>query len=268
MPDLLASFHRQIRLGVGEGSPRSERTWVDGLARVVSTDPQDPWAMVDCPNGLGADPDARIARERDHFVGLGLALEWKTYSYDEPADLGARLLAAGFAKEDDEALMLGELADLVGSLDLPPGVVVRPLRTTGDVRRVRELYHHVWGGSWGAADGGGGREHEEPLPPGDPSECALLAQVLPDGPVVCAARVNLCPGTEFAGMWGGSTHPQWRRRGLFRALLSTRAQWAMDQGYRLARVDASPDSEPILAGLGLRRVATTTPYTFAAAAND
>ena len=87
--------------------------------------------MVDCPNGLGADPDARIARERDHFVGLGLALEWKTYSYDEPADLGARLLAAGFAKEDDEALMLGELADLVGNLDLPPGVVVRPLRTTG-----------------------------------------------------------------------------------------------------------------------------------------
>ena len=153
MPDLLASFHRQIRLGVGEGSPRSERTWVDGLARVVSTDPQDPWAMVDCPNGLGADPDARIARERDHFVGLGLALEWKTYSYDEPADLGARLLAAGFAKEDDEALMLGELADLVGNLDLPPGVVVRPLRTTGDVRRVRELYHHVWGGSWGGAGG-------------------------------------------------------------------------------------------------------------------
>ena len=71
---------------------------------------------------------------------------------------------------------------------------------------------------------------------------------LTDGPVVCAARVNLCPGTEFAGMWGGSTHPQWRRRGLFRALLSTRAQWAMDRGYRLAFAELAGGEKVAVAG--------------------
>ena len=110
--DLLAIFHQQIRLGAGEGSPRSTRTRHGHVFRIVSTDPDDPWAMVDCPEGLGADPNHVIAGERDHFEGLGIPLEWKTYAYDEPADLGERLLAAGFSQGDDEALMLATLVPL------------------------------------------------------------------------------------------------------------------------------------------------------------
>ena len=40
------------------------------------------------------------------------------------------------------------------------------------------------------------------------------------------------------------------------------------QAFTLARVDASPDSEPILRSLGLRRVATTTPYTLPRSSPD
>ena len=38
--------------------------------------------MVESPDGLGDAPDVTIAGERDHFAGLGIPLEWKTYSYD------------------------------------------------------------------------------------------------------------------------------------------------------------------------------------------
>jgi GNAT superfamily N-acetyltransferase len=269
--DLLAAFHRQIRMGVGEGPARTRRERVGWVARHTSTDPEDRWAMVDCPEGLGDDPDAVIAGERDHFRALGLPLEWKTYSYDDPPDLGDRLVRAGFVKEDDEALMLGDLAVLAAAaeapLEVPAGITIRESRTRGDARRTAELYELVWGGAWGRADRDASGD-EDPLPPGDPTELKLIAQASPSGDVVCAGRVTLAPGTDFAGLWGGSTHPDWRRRGLFRALLAERARWAMSRGFTLARVDASPDSEPILRSLGLRRVATTSPYTLPRASPD
>lgn len=31
------------------------------------------------------------------------------------------------------------------------------------------------------------------------------------GRVVCAGRLEPVAGTEFAGIWGGATLPQWRR---------------------------------------------------------
>lgn len=259
--DLLETFHRQVRLGVGEGPVRSTRTPVGQVFRIVSTDPADPWAMVDCPDGLGPAPDAVIARERDHFAGLGIALEWKTYSYDEPADLGQRLVAAGFTREDDEALMLGDLTDLSHDVRLSAGLTLREVRTHGDIRRIQALRTLVWGppDSMAAAPPPG--RDDGPLGPADPTTYAVLVEQTPDGPVLCSARVDLTVGTDFAGMWGGTTHPDWRGRGLFRAILAERARWALARGYVYARVDASPDSEPILAALGLHRVATTTPYS-------
>jgi ribosomal protein S18 acetylase RimI-like enzyme len=68
------------------------------------------------------------------------------------------------------------------------------------------------------------------------------------------------PETDFCGMWGGSTLAQWRGRGLYRALTSYRARLALERGYPYARVDTSPDSRPILIGLGMHAVADTRPY--------
>ena len=80
------------------------------------------------------------------------------------------------------------------------------------------------------------------------------------GRVVSYAVIRLTEGTEFAGLWGGSTLPEWRHRGLYRALVSHRASVALAQGYPYARVDTSPDSRPILTGLGLVKVEGTRPF--------
>jgi GNAT superfamily N-acetyltransferase len=68
-------------------------------------------------------------------------------------------------------------------------------------------------------------------------------------------------GTEFAGLWGGGTLPEWRGRGVFRALVAHRARLAADRGFRYLQVDATPDSRPILERLGFVVLATTTPFT-------
>jgi len=74
--------------------------------------------------------------------------------------------------------------------------------------------------------------------------------------------VRYAKGTEFASLWGGSTLPSWRRRGIYRALVAARARLAVASGYRYLQVDASDNSRPILERLGFVGLTVTVPYVF------
>jgi hypothetical protein len=258
--ELLRVFHDETRAPIRLGTAQRPIE-IDGLIRREYDVDGGQWNMVESPDGLGPDPDAYdgvIARQRDFFADRGLQVEWKTYDYDEPADLGQRLLRAGFVKEDDEALILGEAAPLAAQdIQLPDGVTVRAVATEDDFARIRTMLEAVWGKeqSWVT---------ESLLPTWQRDPRAMDVVVIeesPEGPVLCAARSEY-DESSFTGLWGGSTLAEWRGRGLYRATLLHRARLGLDRGKDYVRVDASPDSEPILRRLGLHRVATTTPYVF------
>jgi GNAT superfamily N-acetyltransferase len=80
--------------------------------------------------------------------------------------------------------------------------------------------------------------------------------------VVSAAWAVFKQGTDFTGLWGGSTLAQWRGKGIYKALVAVRAARAAELGYRYLQVDASDDSSPILQRLGFLAVTTTTPYVY------
>ena len=77
---------------------------------------------------------------------------------------------------------------------------------------------------------------------------------------VSAGRVEFHDGTDFASLWGGGTLPEWRGRGVFRALVGHRAALARERGYRYLQVDALPTSRPILQRMGFHPLAETTPW--------
>ena len=79
---------------------------------------------------------------------------------------------------------------------------------------------------------------------------------------MCAGRLQVVPGTDFAGIWGGSTLPEYRGRGIYRALVSARARSAVDLGVRYLHSDSTDMSRPILERSGLVPVTTTTPYVW------
>ena len=255
-PDqMLAAFHAQIRLR-DKDAEESNIVEHDGpVHRNYPEDPARPGAMIESPEGLGDDPDHWIERQRDFFTGRGQAVEWKSYAYDEPADLGERLAAHGFAAEDPEALILGELAPLAEQqVALPEGVRLRAT-TAEDQPGVLALFEAVWPGtSWVT------ESHFEELASAPDLMHGCLAAREADGLVLTASWVRLTEGTDFAGLWGGTTHPEWRGQGLYRASVAYRARLALERGYRFARVDSLPDSRPILTRLGLHQVSTTTPY--------
>jgi GNAT superfamily N-acetyltransferase len=96
-----------------------------------------------------------------------------------------------------------------------------------------------------------------------PDDIAVLAAEA-DGEVVSAAwLVIIQPGADgVARLLGGSTLPQWRGRGIYRALVAARAQRAAARGVKYLQVDASEDSAPILRRLGFHAVTTTTAYVW------
>jgi len=176
------------------------------------------------------DVEPLVARMRE----LPGHVEWKYYSHDGP-ELRERLLEAGLEPEDEETVVVAEAASIGPAA---PDVELRPATDEFD-----ELAAHVFGG----------RAHALP-------EKAVAVVAVVDGQPVSGGRVDFEDGVEFAGLFGGVTLPDYRRRGLYRATVAKRAQLARERGYRWLYSDALPTSRPILERLGFVAITTTTPF--------
>jgi GNAT superfamily N-acetyltransferase len=261
--ELLDVFHRRIRLPDADTIPGWKVEHVGPIHRSYLEGPGG-GGFVESPRGLGDDPDAVIAGEIAFFRERGLSFEWKTYAYDVPADLGARLTAAGFVADEPETLILGEVDRiLVRPSALPSKVLLRDVDADAqhDFHRIAVLMDSLWhNGLAGVEERLAAEARMFP----DRLSVSLIEEALkaPDGPALTAAWIRFHPGTGFASLWGGGTLPEWRKQGLYSAILVHRARIAQARGYQFLRVDASDDSRPILQKLGLHGVTTTTPYTF------
>ena len=92
----------------------------------------------------GAELDRLIARQRDYFAGRGEAVGWQTRVHDEPADLTARLHAAGFVPQEERTVLIGLTAELATTPVLPGGVVLRWVTADDDMHRIAVLQSVVW----------------------------------------------------------------------------------------------------------------------------
>jgi GNAT superfamily N-acetyltransferase len=254
--ELLARFHAEVRLAGADLDPDHVVEQDGPVRREYPPDASTPGAMVECPGGLpAAEADRWIARQRDFFLGRGQEAEWKVYGYDTPTDLSERLTAAGFEPGEEEVVLLGEAAALMHDVALPAGLRLTEVVSDEDWERTRAFMDGIFGTerSWYADR----FREEQRARPGTVHAVAVEEE---DRRVVCFGRLSLTPGCPFAGLWGGTTDPAWRGRGLYRATVAHRARRALAAGAPLVRVDTSVMSRPVLVRLGLHPVATTTPH--------
>jgi len=214
----------------------------------------------------GAELDELIERQQAVFAARGEAVEWKTRAHDQPDDLTDRLLAAGFVPEDRETVVVASVDDLgTATAARPPaGVRLRTTQDPQDMRRIGVMETKVWGDDrgWLGEELVATVAAEPRLTHVFVAEAEQGGAGADAGEVVSAGWVTLTPGTEFAGLWGGSTLAGWRGRGIYRALVAARARLAREHGVRYLQVDASDDSRPILERLGFVAITTTTPYVW------
>jgi hypothetical protein len=185
-------------------------------------------------------------------------VEWKTRAHDQAPGLHAALIKQGFIAEDPESIMVGSAHRLAVDVPLPEGVSLRQITGVEDVRAMMAMSAAVFGNS--------------PAETSAMSESMLRRLALDDGmelwiaeaerQVVSAGRLDPVHGTDFAGIWGGSTLEEWRGRGIYRALTAARAFSALRMGKTLIHSDSTEYSRPILERYGFLKVSTTTPYVW------
>lgn len=203
--------------------------------------------------------DTLVGQVIAHFAARSVSqFEWKTRSHDVGNDrLVDALQRAGLRPEPVETVMIGETERLLGPVEIPEPLVLRKAGTGGvelrdDVEAVDALHAAVFENH---QHGFGERLMAELTEHPDHRELWLVS----DGTqAISAGRVEF--SGAVAGLFGGATLPQWRGRGLYRAMTAARARSAARIGCELMYAECTPFSEPILRSAGLRAVTTTTPY--------
>jgi GNAT superfamily N-acetyltransferase len=253
---VLAEFDVQVRRGLQPDGSGGVGERVGPVVRWVTAGGAG-WCGIVWSDLDAGTADRVIADQVAFFAARGEEFEWKLFSYDQPPDLAQRLLAAGFVAQDAESMMVAESGQIAGprgaDVALPDGIRLAEVTDEAGIEQMIEVHDRVFG----------------PDPRllaslmtqlrNSPESMVIVLAMAGDEPV-CSARIGFETGTDFAGLWGGGTLPQWRGRGIYRALVGYRARLAVARGYRYLQVDASPESRPILERLGFACVATTTPY--------
>ena len=199
-----------------------------------------------------------VAEVLDHFRAEPdvTDVEWKTRGHDVAPGLSEALVDHGFVPGDVESVMMGPAAGLAVDVDLPPGVTLRRITAEADVRAMSAMADEVFG------DPVSDRRADDLLDRLARDEGVEIWVAEADGRIVSTGRLEPVAGTEVAGIWGGATLPEWRGRGIYRALTAQRARAALRLGKRYLQSDSTEFSRPILERSGLVKVTTTTPYTW------
>ena len=232
--EILAKFTRQMRRDITYPDMQKEV-----LSRVVRfTRPAPGMSTVLYSDLNEANADAEIEEQIAFFTANQLPFSWKMYAYDSPPDLLSRLQAHDFTPDPPDALMALDLAEVPADLLKPAAVDVRQI-DRDQLAVVVTVLQQVWGGNFAWIHARHGAHLAVP------DYLSIYVAYVADAPA-CAGWTYFHPGSQFASLWGGSTIPTMRNRGLYTAVLSARLQEAIRRGRRYLVVDAGSLSRPIV----------------------
>ncbi|KAA0546948.1 GNAT family N-acetyltransferase [Bacillus sp. BGMRC 2118] len=194
-----------------------------------------------------------INQEIEYFSSISQGFEWKYYDYDQPANLKDLLIEKGFTIEDPEALLVLDIESKTDLLAMSISPEIVRITKDKDIDGIVSLEDAIWNESHAELGERLKRDLKD-----DPENLLIYAAII-DGKVVSAAWMYLHEGTSFGSLWGGSTLPEYRGRGIYTSLIAIRAQEALKRGYTLLTVDASPMSAPILQKRGFELLAYSYP---------
>ncbi len=252
--EMLAIFDREVRRECEW--TRMRREVLPNIVRYTEIDNPEGGSFISWSSLNEINVDAAIKEQIAHFKSIQLELEWKVYTHDQPVDLDDRLTAHGFKADDPEALMVAGMDDLPAEYWKMDVSAVSRVTTPEGVDEIVRMESEVWSKDISGFARGMKYDLEH-----HPDHLSVFA-VWQDGRIVSAAWTHYLLSTSFATLWGGSTLKAYRKRGYYSALLAVRAREARERGFRFLQVDASPDSQPILAKHGFRCLGYSREFTY------
>jgi len=285
LSDLIELYTRYLRKDLTESGFRREES--PPVVRYINERGTNSLILYSELEGLSDDEIGAIAvRESDYFRRLGHTLEWKVFDTDRPEGLSSILAGHGYTVEPEETVMILDVDDLPDQLS--PGSGPRSRRHRACMPGGAFTLHRVTDptvlptvlravqkrAAIDILSFDSGKTPDDPDPEDHPLADELVARMTEDpesiaffvitdaGTPVSAAWTLYFGDAPFAGLYGGSTIPEYQRRGLYRNLVTARIEAARTRGIRYLVVDAGPESRPILQNLGFRRLTTTWPVSY------
>ena len=245
---VLALFDKENRIDIEY--PRMDKQVLPHVIRFVGDEPGMNYILYSSLKG--ANLTEVIKEQTDYFNKLKQPFEWKVYGHDYPPDLLDRLVATGFVLDEREAVMILDLEDVPSSLLSPVDKDIRPIVNIEQLEDVVEVERQVWGDEFGWIIPELGADIQIP------GYLRVYVAYINDNPA-CTGWIYFHPNSQFASLWGGATVKEYRRSGLFTAILATRVQEAIQRGYKYVVIDAGPMSQPIVSKHGFQLLT----YTYA-----
>lgn len=258
IPDLLAAYDNQLRAEAETSGAASVRAL--GPLHLATFAPNRGFITYrDLGGADAAAIRALVQAALAHFRADAsvTAVEWKTRAHDRAPGLHEALVDQGFVAGEPESIMIGETRRLAVDVALPAGVSLRRIERADEIEGMTRLQAEIFGELDAAAMT---QELIARLARKDGLELWVAQEA--GGRIICSGRLEPVAGTAFAGIWGGTTRPEWRGRGIYRALTAARARSALAAGRTWIHSDSTEFSRPILERAGLHKVSGTTPYVW------
>jgi GNAT superfamily N-acetyltransferase len=225
---------------------------LDGVTRIVG-----PFNLITAWDFAGQSSEAAVAREVAWARARKVGLMWRVHGHDAPADLPARLAAAGFVADPPAVLMALDLAEA----EIAPGeAYIHRVESADDLEEAIRASELAFGApaAW----------QRKAFTPRLGTPDFHLYTVYDDGYPVASARLEIADGGPFGGLYGGGVAPAHRGKGLYRALVAARAAAARAAGLQYLATEARETSRPILQKLGFQTLTTATTWSLDAEAFD
>lgn len=247
--NLLVRYDKDLRLRIMYPEARTEIT--KDVVRIIRNAPG--MNMVAFTFANEAKLHHVIHRELDYFAPMHQPFTWKVYDHDLLPSLKDRLVAHGFAADEDPAaVMVLDVRNAPALLSQPVEADIRRIDTVDGLKDIIHVLDKVWGGhhTWVAERLG---RHLE-----IPGYLSVYAAYIDDQPASIAW--TYFPRGHFATLFAGSTIAEYRKQGLYTSLLATRIKEIRERGYHYAVVEAGAMSQPIVAKHGFQRLTTVHDY--------
>lgn len=246
--NLLVKYDKDLRLRIAY--PEAQKEITGEVVRFVRPAPGMNFVSFTFANEHKLD--RAIESTVKYFAPMNQPFTWKVYDHDHLPSLKDRLASYGFVNEEGDPVMVLDVTDV------PAHVADSP---TGDIRRITDrdglkdivyVLDQVYGGrnDW-VYDRLG-------MHLAIPGYLSVYASYVDGKPVSIAW--TYFPRGHFATLFGGTTLPEYRKRGLYTSLLAIRLKEIRKRGYSFAVVETGAMSKPIVERHGFQQLTTVWDY--------